>query len=357
MQDKDNQELESLKSKAHKAYDDVEKVIKELKEDILKQSGITLPEGFDMDIRVEDRYHSNKQNLRIVIEDKNLKQDEGDAYNKYFWTQSNYVEMKFRDGELKDIDCRTLNGGYNGHEFGNPKKPEIDIIKLHEIMQEVNGTQLSLLKIGKNNPKLFLGHLENHFKLNKIYEQSCDELNDKRLAIEHEDHQVQVEELKTAFPTVSEKDVKEMLNQLITSEKYIESIKFTTMTTPKTSRCVDVTFKRIELECKHGDKTTYSVKVGSDEHKRIKAADVKGLLSRAITFNGEHFDTNENLQKVISSSLGIEFEYPGYTRKHFNFASFNTDELLETISKINQKVDSTIDTPKQTEPSKKFKNV
>lgn len=142
----------------------------------------------------------------------------------------------------------------------------------------------------------------------------------------------------------------------IFGEKSKESIQFVTMTLPKSIGSSDVTFKSIELECRHGDKTTYAVKVGDDEHQRIKASDVQDLLSRAIKFNGERVESTNDLKEAISNATenSIEDKYRG-----FYTATFNIEDLSKIASSMNpeQKVVSTIEIPKQTEPSKKFKNV
>lgn len=294
--------LKELQENASNAHSKLEDVLSNFEKKLLSLDGVNLPSGFKIETRINSDMNfdlERRNSIRMSITDEN--RINGLGRPKYFWTMDNYVELKFNKGELTDYDSRTAHGGYHGTEHGNDTAPKIDLITISEILMDINGAQLNLMKLAKSKPEFFIENLQEYLLADKKYEEQRELFLEAKRKNDQEKLISDIAEVKSAFPNVSAEKVDELEKILLTSEKYEESVSIMVLKTPSRTSNENVQFKELNITCKHGDKKSFSATIdGGEGQKRIKASEVKDILSSAITVNGEFVGSVKDLQKSIN---------------------------------------------------------
>jgi hypothetical protein len=336
--------IKELKKKTTDAYSQREKVLSKFTDDLLSQDGISVPSGFKMEVRVD-----YNKDLAIYIKDNNRKDGADNRYPKYFWTMDNNVVLTFKNGELTNYDSRTAHGGYNGSEYANKTAPKIDLITIQELLMEINGSQLNIMKLAKSKPTIFLKCLNDYTVAENKHLQLQEKYSSEQTKLQQEERDLDIATIKNTFQNITSEKVTELKNRLIESDKYEETVSIMLLKEPKCLSRDEVKFQELNIKCKHGDKMTFSATInGGEGQKRIKASELETLLSSAITVNGKFVDSVPTLLKSVDRLVLnniIEDLNRGYINtKHSFTAPIKTIcEISEDLSREhNEKLDSSL---------------
>jgi hypothetical protein len=300
---KKNIDLEQLKKDAKITYENVEKTIIDFEKDLSNLQSTSLPDGFVLKIAMDNMaslHDDDDKTIRIMIRDKNRK--DGESKPKYFWTMDHTeIELSFNDNEIKKYTANTLSGGSNSHEYGNSKNPEIDLITTSEIMMEVNGTYLNLMKLAKENPAIFNKNIDLHVDAKKKHSDLRSIINTEQNRLDEVKRNAEITSIENVFKPLDAEQVMVLGTKLKTSDKYEEKISIVTMDTPKQSYNKGVSFTSIDIRCRNENKKSFSIRTGDDdEYKRIKASDIDKILSGGITVNGNYIQDVHDLANQIN---------------------------------------------------------
>jgi hypothetical protein len=307
---KKNIDLEQLKKDAKITYENVEKTIIDFEKDLSNLQSTSLPDGFVLKIAMDNMaslHDDDDKTIRIMIRDKNRK--DGESKPKYFWTMDHTeIELSFNNNEIKKYTANTLSGGSNSHEYGNSKNPEIDAITTSEIMMEVNGTYLNLMKLAKENPAIFNKNINLHVDAKKKHSDLRSIINAEQNRLDEVKRDAEITSIEDVFKPLDSEQIMVLGTKLKTSDKYEEKISIVTMDTPQQSYNKDVSFTSIDIRCRNESKKSFSMRTGNDdEYKRIKGADIDKILSTGITVNGNYVqdipDLTTQVNRLVLNNL------------------------------------------------------
>jgi hypothetical protein len=333
-------DIEKLKKEAEGTYAQVEKTVADFEEKLTSLDMVSFPQGFKLRIRMDSMpsLHDNaEKSFSIMIEDKNRK--EGQGRPKYFWNMDESLDLTFESKKLVNYKANVVSGGYNSNEYGNHDNPEIDFITTCEMMHQINGTYLNLMKEAKNNPQLFNEFLDEYTIAKKNHSELRSVINKEQNRINDVERSVQVENIKDVFKPVSQELVESFERKLDDSKEYNPTISIVTMNIPNMSYQKDMMFEKMSIRCTHGDnKKTFSVKADREEgFKRIKGSDAKELLKSSIAVNGNYVRSISNLvdnvDRLALSNL-VEDKNRGYssTENHVSVPIAMMSEICKDIS-------------------------
>lgn len=333
-------DIEKLKKEAEVTYAQVEKTVADFEKQLAELDMVSFPDGFKLRVRMDTMtslHYDAEKSFSIMIEDKNRK--EGEGRPKYFWNMDESLDLTFESEKLVDYRANIVSGGYNSTEYGNHDNPDIDFITTCEMMHEINGTYLNLMKEAKSNPEIFNKFVETYTHAKKEHSDLRKVINGEQHRLNDVERSVQVANIKGIFTPVSQTMVDSFERKLDDSDEYNPTISIVTMSIPDATHQKDMMFEKMSIRCTHGDnKKTFSVKADRNEgFKRIKGSDAKDLLKSSITVNGNYVRSIsqlvDNVDRLALSNL-VEDKSRGYgsTENHISVPIKMMSEITEDIS-------------------------
>lgn len=299
-------DLVSLRKDLKTTHLNILNSIEDFKNHLLMNSTVSLPKGFSFNIKLNnnqafDKSIGNSVNISII---DNHKRD-GEKNPKYFWsTESGHVELSFANNKLTQYSGNFLHGGYNSREYGAPLTPKIELITVSEIMMEINGSLLSLMKSAKETPELFNKQIASCIEAQKIHSDLKNVIESEQKRLNTIKRDTEIATIDSAFKTLNNEQISALSDKLKNSTEYKNFVSIVTLEPPYSNYDEDVCFGEIEIRCTNGIKKSYSIKsLGDSEFRKIKASEVDDLLSSGIAIGGEHIKSIDELGSSIDGGI------------------------------------------------------